>query len=143
MGPVSKLLLSFVALFTTFLVLDLSQGQARGPAVEAMAAIAIDQNKPADPKKIQGFDFNQPAAAAVVAAPKQTIMNIPVAAKTPKQTLLFIGIVMVLLPLTIWVGIMKNLKGDDTELLRKVEKLPHKNKFSKKEKDQDSYPKAS
>jgi hypothetical protein len=142
MGPVSKLLLSFVALFTTFLVLDLSQGQARGPAVEAMASIAIDQHKPADPKKIEGFDFSQ-SSPVVVAAPKQTIMDIPVAAKTPKQTLLFIGIVMVLLPLTIWVGIMKNLKGDDSELLRKVEKLPLKNKFSKKEKDQDSYPKAS
>ena len=82
--------------------------------------------------KIQGYDFNQPT---------QKIMDIPVGAKTPKQTLLFIGIVMVLLPLTIWVGIMKNLKGDDSELLKKIEKLPIRNKTANK--DQDSYPKAS
>jgi hypothetical protein len=104
-----------------------------------MASIAIDQYKPADPKKIQGFDFNQPLPVTVL--PTQKIMDIPVGAKTPKQTLLFIGIVMVLLPLTIWVGIMKNLKGDDSELLTKVEKLPLRNKTANK--DQDSYPKAS
>jgi|GEM_PF-3177406 len=142
MGPVSKLVLAFVALFTSFIILDLSQTEARGPSVEPMAAIAIDQYRPADPQKIQGFDFSNPAPEVLInQSADHKIMDIPVSAQTPKQTLLFIGIVMVLLPLTIWVGIMKNLKGDDSKLLEKVEKLPVKNK--QKSSDQDSYPKAS
>jgi hypothetical protein len=139
MGPVSKLLLAFVTLFTIFFVLDLNQGQARGPSVQPMAAIAIDQYKAADPAKIQGYDFGQ--TTPIATTKNDQIMDIPIEANTPKQTLLFIGIVMVLLPLTIWIGIMKNLKGDESELLKKVEKLPLKEKVSKH--DQDSYPKAS
>jgi len=118
---------------------------ARKPAVEPVTGIAIDQYDDVAPSKATPFQFGQKKTKNLAPAKsrkevKQT--SIKQESESKSQTNKIIVILMVcLLPIAVWLGLMKGIKDLDQEEPENVITL-----HPKKDKDDDddiNFPKAS
>lgn len=130
------LLLTFVSTSLTF---------ARGPAVEPVTGISIDQYDDVPPSKATPFDFSQDSEAKKAQPIKKGTVketNLEALEDSKSTTNKYIVILMVcLLPVAVWLGLMKGVKDLDQEVPSNIVDLD-----SKREKDDDddvNFPKAS
>ncbi len=122
---------------------------ARKPAVEPVTGISIDQYDDVSPSKATPFSFGQAktknlAPAKTKKEVKQT--SLKQTSESGSQTNKIIVILMVcLLPIAVWLGLMKGIKDLDQEEMNNVVDLNSKRKdtLDKSDDDDMDIPKAS
>lgn len=119
----------------------------RGPAVEPITEVSIEDNRPARaPGQVEtGFDFRRETQSAIRKAP------VHIASKTKKDTNSFAGpfIFLCALPIALWIVISKKMKQQTA--LKKVDYYPktfqfrpYKSDYQDHDVDDDQdFPKAS
>lgn len=122
----------------------------RGPAVEPMTEVSLEENRPSNPHN--GFDFADKTRTPAATETKRVPANITT--KSPEQSTpySYIGpmIFLLALPVALWIVVSKKMKGSETS--EKVSYYPKtfqlnttRNGIQKQDiddEDQD-YPKAS
>lgn len=128
-----KILLLILVLVMSFPV------WARKPAVEPVMGISIDNEpKVQNPSLSKGFEFTP---YQEVKRGPQSVSTAPEAKpqEVDRVTPLFFILVMLVLPVGLWFGIMKNIKGTDKEV--NADKVKELKNFKKD--NHDDFKKAS
>ncbi|PIK14979.1 hypothetical protein [Halobacteriovorax sp. JY17] len=133
------ILFLFLALITS------SMTFARKPAVEPVSGISIDQYDDVAPSKATPFDFTQNEKSKSLAPVRKSPVketNVEMMDDSKSTTNKTIVILMIcLLPIAVWLGLMKGVKDLEEEVPSNVVDLD-----SKRESDNDddmNFPKAS
>ncbi|WP_372651784.1 hypothetical protein [Halobacteriovorax sp.] len=118
---------------------------ARGPAVEPVTGISIDQYEDVPPSEAVPFDFSQDGKTKKVAPIKKNTVketNLETLEDSRSTTNKYIVILMVcLLPLAVWLGLMKGVKDLDEEIPSNIVDLDSKR--DNNDDDDMNFPKAS
>jgi hypothetical protein len=140
MRQISKSLILFL-----FMILVTSNVFARKPAVEPVTGLSIDQYDDVHPSKAKAYDFNNKKTKklAPVKAPKK-VKQTSLEQMKDKKSGINQGLVVLmvfLLPVAVWLGLMKGIKDFDEEVPNNVVDLNSKSNSS--DDDDIDYPKAS
>lgn len=127
------------------MILLTSTAFARKPAVEPVTGISIDQYDDVHPSKAKAYDFNlkntkKLAPAKSAKKVKQTSLE-QMKDKKSKVNQGIVILLVFLLPVAVWLGLMKGIKDFDQEVPNNVVDLNSKSKS--KDDDDIDYPKAS
>ncbi len=132
-------------LFFFLALVSSSMTFARGPAVEPVTGISIDQYDDVPPSKAVPFDFSQENRTKKLEPVKKNTVketNLETLEDSQSSTNKYIVILMVcLLPIAVWLGLMKGVKDLDEEVPSNIVDLD-----SKRDNDDDddmNFPKAS
>lgn len=132
-------------IFTLIFGLLSFQSFARKPAVEPVSGISIDQYADVPPSKAKPFDFTQGQTKKLAPAKKgktvkKTTMEDMRTTKSRTNKILVIVMVF-LLPVAVWLGLMKGIKDLDIEEPSNVVDL--NSKRTNDDDDDIDFPKAS
>ncbi|ATH06970.1 hypothetical protein BIY24_03170 [Halobacteriovorax marinus] len=137
----------FTKQFILFLFLALitsSMSFARKPAVEPVSGISIEEYNDVPPSKATPFDFTQkkeqPSAAVKKNEVKTTTINELDDAKSSTNQIIVI-LMVCLLPIAVWLGLMKGVKDLEEETPNNVVDL--ESKRGDDDNDDMNFPKAS
>ena len=129
--------------FLTLIVSSISF--ARGPAVEPVTGISIDQYDDVPPSQATPFDFTQNVKSKQLKPVKKTPVketDLATLEDTQSNTNKYIVIMMVcLLPIAVWLGLMKGVKDLEEEIPSNIVELDSKRNGS--DDDDMNFPKAS
>ena len=132
--------------FTLFLAIASNQSFARKPAVEPVSGISIDQYDDVPPAKANPYDFNQGktkelAPAKRSKAVKKTTLDDMKSSKKSRTNQVIVLLMVFLLPVAVWLGLMKGIKDLDNERPNNIVDLDAKR--TSDDDDDIDFPKAS
>jgi hypothetical protein len=132
-------------IFTLFVGLLSPHSFARKPAVEPVSGISIDHYDDVAPSKAKPYDFNQKKTKKLGAAKKtkevkKTTLK-EMKTKKSRTNQVIVILMVFLLPVAVWLGLMKGIKDLDTEALDNVVDL--NSKRTENDDDDIDFPKAS
>ena len=127
------------------MILVTSTAFGRKPAVEPVTGLSIDQYDDVHPSKAKAYDFNTNKTKKLAPAKgakkvKQTSID-QMKDKKSKMNQGIVLLMVFLLPVAVWLGLMKGVKDLDQEVPNNVVDLNSKSKSS--DDDDIDYPKAS